>query len=87
MTLIKFKRKDHFEIKGFFISYIKCPVKRYFIVDQQIARHFVHYSECTNPLPFYLTQMINPFLILRTLANHDKGLGFYFGIIILALFL
>ena len=25
--------------------------KRYFIIDQQIARHFVHYSEClSNPL-------------------------------------
>ena len=38
--------------------------KRYFIIDQQIARHFVHYSEClSNPLPFYATQIITLFLI------------------------
>ena len=32
--------------------------KRYFIIDQQIAPHFVHYSVC---LLFYGTQIINPF--------------------------
>ena len=51
--------------------------KRYFLIDQQIARHFVHYSECLyHPLIYYATQIINPFLTLRILANHDKGLGF-----------
>ena len=50
--------------------------KRYFIIDQQIVRNFVHFSECSyHLLPFYTTQMINPFLTSRISANHDKGLG------------
>ena len=49
--------------------------KRYFIIDQQIARHFVHYSEClSNPPSLYATQMINPFLNSRIKDNHNKGL-------------
>ena len=37
--------------------------KRYFRIDQQIARHLVHNIECfSNPLPFYATQKIKPFL-------------------------
>ena len=51
--------------------------KRYFIIDHQIARYFVHFSECLlNPLSFYATQIIIPFLHLRISANHDKGWGF-----------
>ena len=51
--------------------------KRYSIIDQQVAPHFVHYSEClSNPLPFYATQIINPFLTLRISANKNKRLGF-----------
>ena len=48
--------------------------KRYFIVDQQIARLFVQYSECLSiPLPFYGTmEIITPFLNSRISANHDK---------------
>ena len=48
--------------------------KRYLIIDQQIARHFVQYSEyLSHSLPFYPTQMINPILNLRISANHNKG--------------
>ena len=51
--------------------------KRYSIIDQQIAWHFVDYSEClSNPLPFFETQIINPFLNSRITVNHEKGLGF-----------
>ena len=52
--------------------------KRYFIIDQQIARHLVSYSICLYqpPLPFYVTQIINPFLASTMSANHDKGLEF-----------
>ena len=53
--------------------------KRYFIIDKQIARHFVQYTEClyaTLPIPFYVTQFLDPFLNLRILTNHDKGKGF-----------
>ena len=51
---------------------VHCLNKIYFIVNQQKARYFVHYSEClSNPLPFYATKMINPFL---TQANYDEGL-------------
>ena len=52
--------------------------KKYFIIDQQIARHCVHYSEClSNPLSFNATQITTPFLNSRISANHDQGLGFY----------
>ena len=51
-------------------------VKRYFIIDQQIAWHFVHYSECLfHPLPFFATLTTNHFPTSRISANHDKGLG------------
>ena len=51
--------------------------KRYFTIDQQIARQFVHYRECFyHNLSFYATQIINPFLTLRLSDNHDKGMGF-----------
>ena len=54
----------------------KCN-KKYFLIDQQIARHFVHYSKCLyNPLPFNATQIDNPFLTSRISSNHDRGLGF-----------
>ena len=48
--------------------------KIYFIIDQQKEWHFVHYSEClSNPLHFYATQTVNPFLIQ---ANHVNGWNF-----------
>ena len=51
--------------------------KKYFIIDQQIARNFVQYSEClSNLLPNYETQIINPFLNSMISANHDKGQEF-----------
>ena len=47
--------------------------KRYFIIDQQIVQHFVHYSKClSNPPSFYANEIINPFLNKMILANHDK---------------
>ena len=47
--------------------------KRYFIIDQQIAQHFLQYSEClSNPLRFYKTQIINLFLNPRISANSVK---------------
>ena len=52
---------------------LKCA-KRYYIIDQQIPLHFVQYSEClSNPLLFYATRIINPFLNSRISANHAKG--------------
>ena len=37
--------------------------KRDFAIEKQIARYFLWYSTClSNPLPFYVTQIINPFL-------------------------
>ena len=45
--------------------------KRYFIIDQQIARHFLDSSECLyQPLPVYVNQIIYPFLTSRISANH-----------------
>ena len=44
------------------------------MIDQQIARYFLHLSEyLSNLLPFYATQIVNPFL---KSTNHDKGKGF-----------
>ena len=49
------KRKTH--ILSYFIFGI---YKRYLIIDQQIAQHFVNYSDCLHtPLPFYETQIHN----------------------------
>ena len=41
-------------------------------------KHFVQYSEClSNPLPFYATQIINPFPNSGISSNHDiKGRDF-----------
>ena len=51
--------------------------KLYFIIDQQIVRHFVQYCEClSNLLLYYATQIINPFLNSRISANPEKGQGF-----------
>ena len=46
--------------------------KRYFLIDKQIARQFVYYSEILSNLPFYATQIINHFLNSRISANLDK---------------
>ena len=55
--------------KGIFCEWFS---KRYSIIDQQLARHFVQYSEwLTISLPFYATQIIDPFLTLRISANPD----------------
>ena len=48
-------------------------LKRYFIIDQQITRHFVHYGECLYlPFPIYATKKINSYLTLRISAHHDE---------------
>ena len=46
--------------------------KRYIILDQQLAQHFVKCSECLANPPCYATQIINPFLKSRSSANHKK---------------
>ena len=45
--------------------------KRYFIIDQHIARYFVHYIDSLQSTP-----MIFPFLTSRISANHESGLEF-----------
>ena len=48
--------------------------KRYFIIDQQIARHFVQYSEyLSNPDLNYAPQIINLLIFSIISTNHDKG--------------
>ena len=50
------------------------PQKRDFVIEKQIARHLCNTMNVfQTTLPFYATQMINPFLNLRISANHDKG--------------
>ena len=56
-------------------KYITRLDKRYLMIDQQIARHFVHFSKCLYTLlPFCATQLINPFLTAKIIANHNKRL-------------
>ena len=50
-------------------AYDKCCIKsvpkykRYYIIDQQIVQHFVHFSESLyHPLPFYATKWLPLFL-------------------------
>ena len=46
------------------------------MIEKQIARHFVYYSGCLlNPLPFYATMIISPFLSSSISANHDEREG------------
>ena len=48
-----------------------CLLKRYFIIDQQKAQHFVQYGFFSFKPPFP-TQMIRSFLNSRISVNHDK---------------
>ena len=44
--------------------------KTYFIIDQQIARHFVHYSECIYHPPSLLCNSYNqPFSYFKDLSK------------------
>ena len=52
-------------------------VKRYFKIDQHLARHFVYFAEClSSPPPFPCSQIITSFLNLRISINKEKGLKF-----------
>ena len=76
-TGVSKKTKQKKLVVTLFMFVYKCLVKRYFIIDQQIAQNFMHFSELfTTSLPFYASQIISHFLTLRISANHDKGLGF-----------
>ena len=58
-------------------SQVQNTKKRYFIIDQQIERYFVQYSESlSNLLPFYATQLINPFWIQGSQPITIKGWDF-----------
>ena len=51
--------------------------KRYLLVDQQIAQHFVHYSGCIyHHLPFYAIQIIHPYLFQGSQQITIKGWDF-----------
>ena len=57
-------------------NYIECQIvnkKKYFKIDQQIAWHFVYYSEYLSNA----TQINYPLLKPRMSANLDKVLGFW----------
>ena len=49
-------------------------MKRYFMIEKQIARYFVLYSICLSNHPsLYATEMMNPMLDSIILTNHKKG--------------
>ena len=51
--------------------------KRYFNRSTNSASFLcITVNVLQTPLPFYATQIINPFLCSRIIANHDKGEGF-----------
>ena len=68
--------KLYMYICSIYLKYAEVYInKRYSIIDQQLARHFVQCSECPlNPLSLYATQIINPFLNSGLSAKHAKGL-------------
>ena len=50
-------------------------VKRDFIIEKQIARHYMYTPNVyQNPLQFYANQTINPFLNSMISANHENSL-------------
>ena len=50
-------------VSGIILTFAIKPDKRYSKIDQHLARHFLDsVNVFTNPLPFYATQIINPFL-------------------------
>ena len=51
--------------------------KRYFKIDQHLARHFVYYVEClSSPSPFLSNQMITLFCDSMISTNQEKKLEF-----------
>ena len=51
--------------------------KRYLIIDQQIARQSVQFSEyLSNPLPFWTTQIITLFLVQGSQPIMIRGKDF-----------
>ena len=51
--------------------------KRYFKIDQHLARHFVYNVNClSSPPPFLCSQVITPFLNLMISTNQEKWLEF-----------
>ena len=56
------------------LSFIQYYYKRYFKMDQHLARHFVYYGGClSNPPPFLCSQIMIPFLNSMISTNHEKG--------------
>ena len=69
------KCQSDFNNKKYYIDIKKIN----FIIDQQIARYFVHSVNIFTtppPFPFYATQRINPFFTSKISANQDKGWDF-----------
>ena len=50
--------------------------KRYFEIDQHLARHCLYYDECINPTPFLCSQLITPFLDSIITTNQEIELEF-----------
>ena len=59
-----------------FINHMRGPrkQKRYFIIEQQVARYFVLSSECLSK--FLISYSMQSFLKSRISANHGKEKGF-----------
>ena len=53
-------------------------MKRYFKIDQHLARHFDYYIECLSrpPPPFLYSHIITPFINSMISNNQEKRLDF-----------
>ena len=57
--------------------------KRYYIIDQLLARHFKYNGECLScPPPFLGSQMITPFLIQWSRPIRIQGCNFWNNLVI-----
>ena len=57
---------------------VHCTMKRYFKIDQHLARYFVYNVEClSSHPPFLCSQIITPLLTSMISTNQEKGLEFY----------
>jgi hypothetical protein len=58
---------------GYDSSHVYREEKGYLIIEKHLLRLIIKYSKCLSyPLPFYATQVNNPFFNSRISSNHDK---------------
>ena len=73
-SLVNWKRENKYYVTN--MESHLYHIKRYFIIDQQIACHFVHYSECLYQPPSHLCNSNNqPFSWFKDLSQSRSKFG------------